>query len=80
MTHEQGQTTIEFQNKYGFIDHVLVENGEIVRFDNGDPMPVCPQCKCHVMSNTGQGTMCGSCQHECDIEFEHDMDYGDYLD
>ena len=78
--HGQSQTTIEFPNKYGFIDHVLVENGEIVRFDNGDPMPVCPQCKCHVMPNKGQGTMCMSCQHEFDIECEHDMHFYGYFD
>lgn len=70
---DQGQTTQEFTNKFGFIDHVLVENGEVVLFDNGEPIPVCPQCMCHVMPNQGNGCLCTTCKYEFDMECEHDM-------
>lgn len=69
---ESGQTTMELENKYGFIDHVLVENGEIVRFGNGDPMPVCPSCLCHVMPNRGGGSVCDTCDHELTMHCMHD--------
>lgn len=69
---QTGQTTIELENKYGFIDHILVENGEIVRFPSGSPMPVCPSCLCHVMPNRGSGSTCDACNYESTLHFEHD--------
>lgn len=58
---EEGQTIEKVTNKYGHTDYVLKENGEYVRFDNGDLMPVCPQCKCHMMPNRGNGCLCNTC-------------------
>ncbi len=75
-THDEGQTTMELINEHGFNDYVLVENGEIVRFASGKPMPVCPQCRCHVMPNRGNGCLCDSCNHELMVEFEHDYTDG----
>ena len=68
------QTTSEVINEYGFVDHILLENGEPVRYTASEKIViVCPQCMAIVMSNRGQGCLCDSCKHEFDVECEHDM-------
>ena len=74
---ETGQTTVEITNKFGFIDHVLVENGTWQYYNGGDrPILVCPQCMSMVRENRGSGCLCDSCNHDLIIECEHDHAIG----
>ena len=68
------QTTMDVVNEHGFVDCLLVEDGEVARFLSGKPITVCPQCMAHVMPNRGQGCLCDSCNHSFEVECEHDAD------
>lgn len=54
----------ESTNEHGFPQTYEMIDGKLY--------PVCPCCRASVMPNRGQGTACGTCQHEDLMECMHD--------
>lgn len=74
MDKKATRTTMDIVNEHGFVDCLLVEDGEVARFLSGKPITVCPQCMAHAMPNRGHGCLCDSCNHSFEVECEHDAD------
>ncbi len=68
-----GQDCEEVTNEHGFIDYVLIEDGERQYYTKSNtPITVCPGCMAMVMPNLGHGCLCTSCNNDLDVECEHD--------
>lgn len=65
-----GNEAFEITNEHGFRQLVIVDPTD------GRYTPICAQCKACVLPNRGQGMLCGSCENELLVEFEHDYDEG----
>jgi len=65
-------TFVEETNEDGF--------PQMYQVDRDTKTPVCPQCHALVLPNKGQGMCCISCQHDADIEAEHDRHQDDGID
>lgn len=50
------------------------QHGHLQSYDE-DGGEICSQCSCCYI-NVGEGTMCGQCRHDFDIEYEHDLAEG----
>jgi len=61
---EDETTFVDETNEYGF--------PQTYQVDRECKTPVCPHCHALVMPNRGQGTLCTECQHDFDVECDHD--------
>lgn len=57
-----GTPATEVINAYGYPQTV-----------DEDGSPICSGCGAAVLTNRGQGTICGSCEHEFTLHCSHDL-------
>lgn len=55
----------QITNQFGFPEWGFYEKGKW--------FPVCSQCNSHKLPNRGQGMLCPDCEHEFNMECEHDL-------
>lgn len=69
-----GQNCEEVTNEHGFIDYILVEDGERQYYTGSNtPIVVCPSCLGMVRPNLGHGCLCSTCINDRNVECECDM-------